>query len=307
MSLDARFGEAFVSRRRALERARSRHLEASGWTGTGFIRRPPIWSALQRTLRLTGLDRAGRRAAAAVEVRTNVVWSPRLPSAFDGYRILQLSDLHADISQAALAVTRRRVRGLDHDLAVLTGDYRDGSGPDFDRALATVGRLVRVLRPPVYAVLGNHDLLDMVPPLEAMGVRCLVNEASSIEQHGERLHVAGIDDAFRFKTHDLEGALAQVPPDGFTVLLSHSPEPWREAARAGVDLMLSGHTHGGQVCLPGGVPLSLMADIPRRLGRGPWREGGLQGYTAAGCGTGGLPIRFFCPPEATLHVLRRSA
>jgi hypothetical protein len=145
----------------------------------------------------------------------------------------------------------------------------------------------------------------MVAPLEAMGVRCLVNEAVTLQREGARIHLAGVDDAHFYRMDNLDRALADVPWEAFTILLSHTPELWRQAAHSAVDLMLSGHTHGGQICLPGGVPVFLSAKLPRRLGRGPWRHHGLVGYTSVGCGACVVPVRFNCPPEITLHVLER--
>jgi len=232
---------------------------------------------------------------------------PAVPAGFDGFRLLQLTDLHADMSGAALARTREIVAALDYDLAVVTGDFRGATAGPIDQAMAATAELVARLHGPVYGVLGNHDAVDMVPALESMGVRLLMNEAVQVERAGDVLHLAGVDDAHFYRMDNLDQALADVPADGFTVLLSHTPELWRHAAHSQVDLMLSGHTHGGQICLPGGVPVLLSAKLPRRLGRGAWRHHDLRGYTSAGCGACVVEARFHCPPEITLHVLAREA
>ena len=91
----------------------------------------------------------------------------------------------------------------------------------------------------------------------------------------------------------------------FSILLSHTPEVYRQAAHAGFDLMLSGHTHGGQICLPGGVPLTLDSGC-RAIGAGAWRYDAMAGYTSVGAGSSIVPVRFNCPPEITLHRLHRS-
>ena len=96
----------------------------------------------------------------------------------------------------------------------------------------------------------------------------------------------------------------QIPAGAFSILLSHTPETYREAAAAGFDLMLSGHTHGGQLCLPGGIPIKLEARLPRSMGAGAWRYAEMAGYTSVGAGTSLLPVRLNCPPEITLHTLR---
>src|SRR4029079_2861599 len=99
---------------------------------------------------------------------------------------------------------------------------------------------------------------------------------------------------------DLDAALSGVPEDACKVLLVHSPEVIARAAERGVDLYLCGHTHGGQVCLPGLGPVVLNANCARRYARGTWRYGSMQGYTSSGLGTSCVPVRFFCPPEVAV-------
>ena len=94
-------------------------------------------------------------------------------------------------------------------------------------------------------------------------------------------------------------------PGEFSILLSHTPEVYRQAAHANFDLMLSGHTHGGQICLPGSIPIKLEAVLPRRMGAGPWQYRDMIGYTSVGAGSSVVPVRLNCPPEITLHHLRR--
>jgi uncharacterized protein len=89
-------------------------------------------------------------------------------------------------------------------------------------------------------------------------------------------------------------------------LLSHTPEIYRQAAHAGFDLLVSGHTHGGQICLPGGIPITLDSVLPRHMGSGPWKHGNMLGYTSVGVGTSVVPVRINSLPEITLHHLQRS-
>jgi len=131
----------------------------------------------------------------------------------------------------------------------------------------------------------------------------LLNEAVAIERGGKRIHLAGIDDAHFYRVDNIEKAVSGIPPGEFSILLSHTPEVYREAAHAGFDLMLSGHTHGGQICLPGGIPLQLNAVVPLRMGAGGWRHHSMTGYTSVGVGTSVVPVRFNCRPEVTLHHL----
>lgn len=299
VSADARY----LRRRRGIEQDHAMQVFGQSRTGFNpenarFVRAVIAW-----TLKLTLLYRRGRRNAANVTLRHNRVESARLPGAFDGLRILQISDVHADTSGPAVQRTTALVRDVDCDLCVLTGDFRGATFGPFDSAMASMRGLVEAVGAPVYAVLGNHDSIDMVGPLEAMGARVLLNRAVRIERGVAAIYLAGVDDAHFYRTDNLDLALGEVPSDAYTILLSHSPELWRQAAHSDVDLMLSGHTHGGQICLPGGIPVFLSAKLPRRLGRGAWRHLGLEGYTSLGCGSSVVPVRFNCPPEITLHVL----
>jgi predicted MPP superfamily phosphohydrolase len=187
---------------------------------------------------------------------------------------------------------------------VLTGDYRFRTFGAQAPAMDALERLRPHLRHPVYAVLGNHDSIRMVPRMEAMGLRVLLNESVRLERDGAVLHLAGIDDAHYFRTHGYHKAAEGIPPEACAVLLSHTPEAYRHAAHCGFDLMLCGHTHGGQICLPGGTPILTDADAPRAYARGAWRFEDMLGYTSVGCGTSIVDVRLNCLPEVTLHRLR---
>jgi predicted MPP superfamily phosphohydrolase len=158
-----------------------------------------------------------------------------------------------------------------------------------------------------YGVLGNHDTICMLPGLEAMGIRMLINEGDVIEREGQRLHLAGIDDAHFYKMENIEKLAAAIPPDEFSILISHTPEVYQKAARAQFKLLLSGHTHGGQICLPGGIPITLDSILPRSLGSGAWKYHDMIGYTSVGAGSAVVPVRFNCPPEITVHRLQLSS
>jgi uncharacterized protein len=259
---------------------------------------------LEGVLRLSGLYWQGRRNAAKLLLRRNEIVSHRVPKAFDGFRILHLSDLHTDMSQQAMVRLLDLLPGLEYELCVLTGDYRGKTFGPFDLSLAGMARLREALKGPVYGVLGNHDTIRMVPDLEGMGIRMLLNECVVTERGGHRIHLAGIDDAHFFRVDNIEKAADAVPHKDFSILLSHTPEIYRQAAHAGFDLLLSGHTHGGQICLPGGIPITLDAALPRSLGSGAWKYRDMAGYTSVGAGSSVVPVRFNCPPEITLHHLR---
>jgi uncharacterized protein len=261
--------------------------------------------AIEYTLKMTGLFWRGRRNAEQVEVRHNRVKARDLPDAFDGFSILQLSDLHCDMSEPAMRRVAELLPALSYDVCVLTGDFRGANFGPFDAALATMAGLRTTILSPVYGVLGDHDSIRMVPSLEKMGIRMLVNESERIERAGQNIHIAGIDDAHFYRADNIEKATALIPLDAFSVLLSHTPEIYRQATHAGFNLLLSGHTHGGQICLPGGIAITLDSVLPRRLGAGAWKYHTMDGYTSVGAGSSVVPVRFNCPPEITLHHLEK--
>lgn len=305
-ALEARLGRLHARLRLGIERDHEAQAFGQGLNFFHIENMPWSNAIIETVLRVTGFYWPGKANAARVELRRNEIRSPRLPQAFDGFSILHLSDLHTDISQRAMQRAADIAAGVDYDLCVLTGDYRAKTFGPYLPCLKILRELRGALRGDVYAVLGNHDTILMAPDLERMDVRLLLNETVAVERDGARLYLAGVDDAHFYRVDNLEKAAHDIPHDAFSILLSHTPEIYRQAAHAGFDLMLSGHTHGGQICLPGGVPVTLDARLPRRMARGAWRHGEMAGYTSAGAGSCIVPVRFNCPPEATLHVLRRT-
>jgi uncharacterized protein len=246
-----------------------------------------------------------------------------LPSAFEGYRILQISDPHFDAVDGIADAIRARIAGVSADLCVFTGDYRsDETGPFKQRSiLAPMAKIVEEVaaRDGSLAVLGNHDCHEMVEPLEdVVGVRVLTNEQVEIARDGQTIALIGFDDPHRFysaSSRRFAAALSsrfgsngqgsgQAHP--FRIMLVHTPDLAEEAARLGCALYLCGHTHGGQICLPGGRPIVQYLHKETSLGRGLWQRRQMVGYTSRGAGVAGsLPIRLFAPPEITLFRLRR--
>ncbi len=249
----------------------------------------------------------GNWNARQIQVRENRIRIRRLPPTFEGFRILQLSDLHLDIDPRITDALLQTIAPLEYDHCVLTGDYRAETFGPIDDAMAETARVVAAIKTPCHGILGNHDFLAMVPRLEAMGVHMLMNEHAPIERGGIAIYVAGIDDPHYYETEDFEKALLGIPPEATTLLLSHTAETYRRALACGIDYVLSGHTHAGQICLPGGLAPLRNAQHPREMDNGPWTYHELQGYTSAGAGCSMAPVRFFCPPEVTIHILERSA
>ena len=232
----------------------------------------------------------------------------RLPKAFEGFRIVQLSDIHhgpfsssAQIEQAVEAANR-----LKPDIIALTGDYISKERHYAAPCAEMLGRLKA--RYGVYAVLGNHDhwvdaalITDL---FRAEGITVLINEGRHFEKDGDAFWLAGVDDTM-VGLEDLSLALAGARRDEMKLVLAHNPIVLRRAARASVDLVLSGHTHGGQVAIRGGEQ-STVRGARKRLLKGLGRLGNTQIYVNRGLGTVVLPIRYGCPPEISLLELRSS-
>jgi hypothetical protein len=271
----------------------------------GNLRLSPLM--IRTCLKLTGLYGRGCRNAAQIEVRHNHIRLPKIPKAFDGFVILHLSDLHVDMNQGAMEHLRGILQEIKYDLCVFTGDYRGKSFGPYEEALLGMARVCAELRKPQYGVLGDHDTIRMTPGLEEIGIRMLLNESITIERDNQHIHLAGIDDAHFYGADNIEKAASEIPRDEFSILLSHTPEIYRQAAYADFDLLLSGHTHGGQICLPSRIPLTLDSVLPRHMGSGAWKYNDMIGYTSVGAGSSIVPARFNCPPEITLHHLNSSA
>ena len=261
--------------------------------------------ALSAFLKLSGLMK--RASSNTLLYRLNEFDIPirGLPPCFAGYRILHLSDLHIDEILDGGERLRHTVADLEYDLCILTGDFRFDTHGVYDEVMSRMAGLMAVLEcsDGVVGILGNHDFIEMVPGFEAMGIQMLLNESFAVERGGHRIWIVGLDDVHYYEVDDLALAMETVDSSEPVVLLVHSPEVIEEAAALGVDLYLCGHTHGGQVCLPGGKPIIGNARCPRNKLSGRWRHDEMQGYTHRGTGTSGLPVRLNCPPDISIHRL----
>ncbi len=304
LQLEQRLGQVHARQRLGMESEPESHLFGGGGGFVHLENWHAAHSLIRTVLRLTGLYGRGQRNALNIRLVNHPVSLPHLPRSFVGMRILHLTDLHIDMSSEIAHAIIERVRDVDYDLCVLTGDYRFRSSGDIRPTLQCMERLRASLNEPVYAVLGNHDSIRMLPELEGMDIRVLMNEHVEIRRGVDAIYLAGIDDAHFFGVGNIHKALAEVPIEAVSILLSHTPEVYRQAAHAAVDLLLCGHTHGGQICLPGGHPVTLDARIPRRMGRGRWRFQHMIGYTSPGAGTSIVGVRLNCPPEVTVHTLK---
>src|SRR5215204_5537730 len=228
----------------------------------------------------------------------------RLPKKLDGFRIIHLSDIHHSpfTNLAHIARTIKVANRLKPDLFLLTGDYISHEKKYIAPVAAALGHLTA--RYGTYACLGNHDHWTdpdlVVKKFKAAGIKMLVNEGFRFEARGASFWLAGVDDHMVGKT-DLASALKGSFPDEMKLLLAHNPIIFRQATRYGVDLTLSGHTHGGQVKVRDPEKRILPA---RKLSSGLHRRKESQIYITRGIGTVVLPIRYQCPPEISLLELK---
>ncbi|MBZ5576997.1 MAG: metallophosphoesterase [Acidobacteriia bacterium] len=300
--------EPRLARRRAIEAQHHRGLNAHGHGDFALQHERILRWLLKTGLRLTGLYERGLANARRPVVRHLRLEFPRLPARLHGFQILHLSDFHIDGTDGLTEALAEQLPFLPVDLCVLTGDYRYEIRGTCDQVYPRMRRIVNSIRARhgVVGILGNHDCSEIAIGLENMGVRMLINESLAIGPAVNPLWVIGVDDPHYFGCDNLPEALRGVPGEEFKLLLAHSPEMFREASAAGIDLYLSGHTHGGQIRLPGIGPLIQLADCPRHYAYGSWRHDGMEGYTTAGAGCSLLPVRFGCPPEVVVIELAKA-
>ncbi len=247
----------------------------------------------------SAMDEANSLSLERVEIRLK-----RLPPKLDGFKIIQLSDTHhspftsLEHIERAIKIANR----LRPDMFLLTGDYVSHAREYIAPVAAALGRLKS--RYGTYACLGNHDHwtdADLVTELfRGEGINVLINEGFRFETRRGSFWIAGVDDYMVGKT-DVPASLRGSFPDEMKLLLAHNPIIFREAARYGVDLTLSGHTHGGQI--------KLRDDEKRILPQRKFKAGlhtrrSSQVYITRGIGTVVVPMRYQCPPEISLLELR---
>ena len=232
----------------------------------------------------------------------------RWPQALDGYRVVQLSDIHigSRLDRRFARDLTRRVDALQADLVVLTGDLVDGRRAHLEAEVAPFAGLRG--RDGVFFVTGNHDYYSGVAEwcdcVSKLGIQVLRNEHRAIERGGASFVLAGVDDYRSGRLsgtggEDLEGALANRPPGLATLLLAHDPSTFKRAQGMQVDLQLSGHTHGGQIW-----PFHYLVGLAVPFLAGRYRRGDAQLYVSRGTGYWGPAMRLGAPAEITEIVLR---
>jgi uncharacterized protein len=288
----------------------------------------PPRSITRRKLLKSGLIAAAGLAVYAgeierhyIDVSHHVAAIQGLPTAFEGARIAQLSDIHLDQFTEPLFLEHavKVVNDLNLDYVFLTGDFVTDGVTSRHFTMGAAWQCANILRhlkcPQRYAVLGNHDVLIgskvVQTALNDNGIPVLVNTSTPLERAGGRIWLAGLDDAAESHPRiDLAipehiRGIAEEP----VILLCHEPDfadkILEKPAGQSVSLMLSGHTHGGQVRVPLVGPINL-PPLGRKYVEGWFRFGKMQLYVNRGLGTVGVPFRFNCPPEISIFTLRRA-
>ena len=238
-----------------------------------------------------------------------------LPSAFHGFRIVQISDIHLDefTEPFFLEHVVNRINALQPDLVLVTGDFVTRGSLTFATSSHAAHRAAEILSllkaPQTYTVLGNHDVSVSAPlvvgALKSFKIPVLINQYVPIERRGSRIWLCGTDDIGNGHP-DLNLALPK-NPDGPVILMAHEPDyadtVVQHPRAKTIDLMLSGHSHGGQVRIPFLGPL-ILPPLGQKYVEGHFRFGQMQLYVNRGIGAVGLPFRFDCPPEITVHTLQ---
>jgi uncharacterized protein len=244
---------------------------------------------------------------------------PGLPSAFDGLAVAQLSDIHLDefTEPFFLREAVARVNSLNPDLVFLTGDYITHEVGTLQFAIGAAWQCANILQGlkcrRIYAVLGNHDIMvnakEVTAALTDNGIPVLRNSYLPLERNGSRIWLAGLDDPLCGRPRPdlaIPPSIRHVSGEP-VILLCHAPDYAHRLvvhpAGQAVSLMLSGHTHGGQVRMPlvGAIVLPVGGKL---YPEGEFQLGHMSLYVNRGLGTVGVPFRFDCPPEITLHTLR---
>jgi uncharacterized protein len=258
---------------------------------------------------------AGEIARHEIDIVQRPIAIANLPAAFHGYRIVQISDIHLDEYTEPYFLERivHQVNGLAPDLVLLTGDFITHGSLTFIAGKHAVHRCAEILTtltaPLRYAILGNHDVAFNAPlviqALTSHGTPVLINQYVPIERNGGRFWLCGVDDPGTSHP-DLDLTIPE-KPDGPVLLMAHEPDYADDVAAHPrgplVDLMLAGHSHGGQVRLPflGALILPPMGE---KYPEGLYRLKQMQLYVNRGIGTVGLPFRLNCPPEITVITLQ---
>ena len=241
-------------------------------------------------------------------VSNQTVESSQIPASFDGYRIVQVSDLHDATFGENQQRLVNKIQQEKPDMIVITGDIIDSNRYDLQNSLDLIDQIVELAD--VYYVTGNHEVatndVDRIKEqLTARGVRVLSNETLTIKRDGETISLTGIEDPLMGDVSSEMIAASNVPSDAFTLLLAHRPEDFQAYVDAGIDVTLSGHAHGGQFRIPfvGGLVAPGQGYFPK-FTAGIYEQDQSKLIVSRGLGNSIIPIRLFNLPEIVVVTLK---
>lgn len=264
-------------------------------------------ATIEFLLTITSTKSIGLKNAENIKLNRIEFEFENLPEKFHGTKLFFLSDLHIDaidsLAEKIISISEK----VQYDFCILGGDYRFRVRGNAALAERKLDNLILHLKgkAQIFGILGNHDEYSIAEHLEESGVKMLINESVSLENGQDKIHLVGLDDCHYYAAHDLEQAESNIPAEAFKIIICHSPEFYKEASRSNYSLYIAGHTHGGQICLPGGVAVIRGASIRRNMVKGKWNHRQMKGYTSVGAGVSCVPARFFCPPEVALITLKK--
>lgn len=273
-------------------------------------RRPII--VLAAVLAAVALILLAARLDADIDITQITYADDAVPSGFVGFRIMQVSDLHGEVFGAGESELIEAAEEIRPDIIVITGDLLKSHRPDGDPAMDFVAAAVRIC--PVYFVAGNHenygDYEETSESLAAAGAAVLDNRSVILEKGADSIVLTGIQDLnfFGSKGELREVLLPLAAPDSFSILLAHRPDFIAAYEEAGYDLVFTGHTHGGQVRIPGvgAIYVPGQGFFPKYDG-GVYKVGGTTMVVSRGLGSSVIPLRLFDPPEVVVVTLEKQA
>jgi len=248
----------------------------------------------------------GFAEASDVRVVRQTVHLPNLPEAFAGTTIAFLTDIHHGkyVNQEFIASIVRTTMTLDPDIIIHGGDYILGTSKETAPCFEVLAKLKAPMG--MFGVMGNHDHYDRVSIskdcMRRAGICEMSNSGEWLSIGTSRIRIAGVDDLWKGEP-DLKPAIADVKPDDACILVSHNPDFAETLTDHRVGLVLSGHTHGGQVYVPGMVNPFIPSRYGNKYSKGFVEAPATQVYVSTGLGQTGLPVRYNCPPELTLLTL----
>ncbi|MEA3318315.1 MAG: metallophosphoesterase family protein [Bacteroidota bacterium] len=257
-------------------------------------------------LKIFGLYEKGIANARDIKIVNHTLYFENLPKAFEGFKVLHLSDLHINSLPGIEKSIIEKIKSVEYDLCVMTGDYRKNTFGSFKDIIIPMYKIIKNINSnyKILGVLGNHDTYLMVEHAEELKIRMLVNESIDIKKDNEKITITGTDDPFAFYS-DMAVYSLEKTGKGFKIALVHTSELADIAAENNYSLYLCGHTHGGQICFPSGKPIITHQFEGKKFVSGLWNYNGMQGYTSKGCGVSGIPVRYNCNGEITVFTLRK--